>query len=143
MTAWQVTAEDWEHHRRYDDWLLAYEEAFERTETEWGPWTIVEATDRRFTWVKIYRTIIDSLADRLEIDFPSLPTKEEPGLETGVEAGVGDRKAIDKAVAEREVDEGLADIDNHGDDGNSLDFEDDEDSQTEDKLQISTEAEPS
>ncbi|MBN1147051.1 MAG: hypothetical protein JXA78_07335 [Anaerolineales bacterium] len=65
MTAWHVTAEDWDHHRRYDDWLVAYEEAFERTETEWGPWTIVEATDRRFTIVKIYQTIIASLEERL------------------------------------------------------------------------------
>jgi polyphosphate kinase 2 (PPK2 family) len=42
MTSWQVTAEDWEHHRQYEDWLLAYEEAFEHTDTEWGPWTIVK-----------------------------------------------------------------------------------------------------
>ncbi len=67
LTAWHVTAEDWEHHRRYDDWSLAYEEAFERTDTEWGPWTIVEATDRRYTWVKIYQTIIQSLEERLGI----------------------------------------------------------------------------
>ena len=43
--------------------LLAYEEAFERTETEWGPWTIVEATDRRYTRVKIYKTVITALED--------------------------------------------------------------------------------
>jgi polyphosphate kinase 2 (PPK2 family) len=67
LTAWHVTAEDWEHHRRYDDWTLAYEEAFERTDTEWGPWTIVEATDRRYTWVKIFQTIIQSLEERLGI----------------------------------------------------------------------------
>ena len=67
LTAWHVTAEDWEHHRRYEDWRLAYEEAFERTDTEWGPWTIVEATDRRYTWIKIYQTIIQSLEERLGI----------------------------------------------------------------------------
>jgi polyphosphate kinase 2 (PPK2 family) len=66
LQAWHVTPEDWEHHRRYDDWLLAYEEAFERTESEWGPWTIVEATDRRFTRVKIYQTVIHSLEARLK-----------------------------------------------------------------------------
>ncbi len=77
MTAWQVTSEDWEHHRRYDEWVIAYEEAFERTETEWGPWTIVEATDRRFTWVKIYETIIMSLERRLGMPYRPLPSKEE------------------------------------------------------------------
>jgi polyphosphate kinase 2 (PPK2 family) len=68
LTAWHVTAEDWDHHRNYDEWLLAYEEAFERTETEWGPWTIVEATDRRYTRVKIYKTVITSLEDALGIE---------------------------------------------------------------------------
>lgn len=67
LTAWQVLPEDWEHHKHYDQWLLAYEETFERTETEWGPWTIVEATDRKFTNVKIFKTIIANLEDRLAL----------------------------------------------------------------------------
>jgi polyphosphate kinase 2 (PPK2 family) len=66
LQAWHVSPEDWEHHKHYDNWLLAYEEAFERTESEWAPWTIVEATDRRFTWVKIYQTVINALEPRLE-----------------------------------------------------------------------------
>jgi polyphosphate kinase 2 (PPK2 family) len=77
LTAWHVTPEDWEHHYRYDDWLIAYEEAFERTESEWGPWTIVEATDRRFTWVKIYQTVISSLEERLGWPHLVLPSQTE------------------------------------------------------------------
>ena len=82
LTAWHVTPEDWEHHYRYEDWVLAYEEAFERTESEWGPWTIVEATDRRFTWVKIYQTIITGLEERLgwpHMVLPSHPEERESG----------------------------------------------------------------
>ncbi|RPI23692.1 MAG: phosphate--AMP phosphotransferase, partial [Chloroflexota bacterium] len=67
LTAWHVAPEDWEHHRRYDDWNMAYEEMLERTDSEWGPWTIVEATDRRYTQVKIYQTIIQSLESRVGI----------------------------------------------------------------------------
>ena len=80
LTAWHVSPEDWEHHRRYDDWFLAYEEMFERTESEWGPWTIVEATDRRHTRVKIARTIISALEERLGIpaqEIPSLVAENE------------------------------------------------------------------
>jgi AMP-polyphosphate phosphotransferase len=65
LNAWHVLPEDWEHHRQYDQWLLAYEEAFERTDSEDAPWTIVEATDRRFTQVKIFETIIAALEARL------------------------------------------------------------------------------
>jgi AMP-polyphosphate phosphotransferase len=67
LTAWHVTAEDWEHHRRYEDWINAYEEALENTDTEWGPWTIIEAIDRRHTRVKVFSTIIHSLEDRLRL----------------------------------------------------------------------------
>lgn len=76
LTAWHVTPEDWDHHRRYDDWTLAYEEAFERTDTEWGPWTIVEATDRRYTWMKIYQTVIHSMEERLGMPHELLPIAE-------------------------------------------------------------------
>ena len=117
MTSWQVTAEDWEHYRRYDDWLVAYEEAFEHTETEWGPWTIVEATDRRFTWVKIYQTLINCLADQLEIKFPPLPSAEQPEEQPAEVDHSLEHKAIDKALAEIELDEvGVDDDENHSED---------------------------
>jgi AMP-polyphosphate phosphotransferase len=61
LTAWHVQPEDWEHHRRYDDYLVAVEEMLERTETEWAPWTIVPATDRRFALMQIVQTVIHRL----------------------------------------------------------------------------------
>jgi polyphosphate kinase 2 (PPK2 family) len=65
LNAWRVEPEDWEHHARYNDYQLAVEEMLERTESEWGPWTIVEATDRAYTRVKIFRTIIAAVEERL------------------------------------------------------------------------------
>jgi polyphosphate kinase 2 (PPK2 family) len=105
LTAWHVAAEDWEHHRRYDEWLLAYEEAFERTDTEWGPWNIVEATDRRYTRVKIFRTIVQALEDRLGIVYEEAGqdevsqgvSVEEP---SGTEPGQEDEDADDEVDAE-------------------------------------------
>ena len=76
LNAWKVASEDWDHHRHYKEWLLAYEEAFEQTESEWAPWTIVEATNRRYTQVKIYRTIIKSLEKRLGIEGSAFPVDE-------------------------------------------------------------------
>ncbi len=46
-TAWRITAQDWERYRHYDDWEMAWEEVFDRTDTEWAPWTIVEAHNSR------------------------------------------------------------------------------------------------
>ena len=65
LKSWHVTEEDWEHHRQYDGYLLAVEEMLERTETEWGPWTIVEATNRWYARVKIFNTLINALEERI------------------------------------------------------------------------------
>jgi polyphosphate kinase 2 (PPK2 family) len=61
LESWHVQPEDWEHHKKYDDYLRAAEEMFERTETEWGPWTIVEATDQNYTLWKVLSTLADAL----------------------------------------------------------------------------------
>lgn len=65
LKSWHVQPEDWEHHRKYKDYVVAIEEMLERTDTEWGPWTIVEATDRRWARVKIFETIIQRLEEAL------------------------------------------------------------------------------
>lgn len=62
---WRVTREDWDHHRKCNQYLQAVEEMLERTETEHGPWTIVEATDRRWARVKILETVINFMEEAL------------------------------------------------------------------------------
>lgn len=76
LTSWHVQPEDWEHHRKYNEYLLAVEEMLERTDTEWGPWTIVEATDRRWARIKIFQTIVESLEDALRDRGFELPAEK-------------------------------------------------------------------
>jgi polyphosphate kinase 2 (PPK2 family) len=81
LESWHVQPEDWEHHRKYGKYLVAIEEMLERTETEWGPWTIVEATDRRHEQVKVIETIISRLEEALKkkgIPLPLGPEEEPP-----------------------------------------------------------------
>jgi len=58
---WKVTDEDWKHHRQYDDYVQAVEEVFERTSTHYAPWTIVEATDRRYRTIKVLQTLCQAI----------------------------------------------------------------------------------
>jgi polyphosphate kinase 2 (PPK2 family) len=84
-TSWHVEAEDWEHHKKYDEYLLAVEEMLERTESEWGPWTLVEATNRRWARAKVFDTLIRSMEEGLvshgnevpEDDFPEDDADED------------------------------------------------------------------
>jgi polyphosphate kinase 2 (PPK2 family) len=81
LKSWHVQPEDWEHHRKYKEYLVAVEEMLERTDTEWGPWTIVEATDRRWARVKIFQTIIQHLEEALTdrgFELPEEPPLPEP-----------------------------------------------------------------
>jgi polyphosphate kinase 2 (PPK2 family) len=55
---WKVQKEDWRRNRRYQEWLEAVEEMLARTETPEAPWTVVEATDARWTRVKVFETLV-------------------------------------------------------------------------------------
>jgi polyphosphate kinase 2 (PPK2 family) len=70
-TSWQVGETDWAHHKQYDEFAVATEKMLARTESEWAPWTLVEATDRRWTRVKVFETLIEGLEKGLQSrDFP-------------------------------------------------------------------------
>lgn len=78
QTRWQVAEEDWEHHARYHEYLLATEEMLERTETEWAPWTIVGATDRYWTRMRVLETVRERLEAGLRSRGLDVPPEEEP-----------------------------------------------------------------
>ena len=90
LESWHVQQEDWEHHRRYDEYVLAIEEMLERTDTEWGPWTIVEATDRRWTRAKIFETIIYRLEETLDERGAPLPVERPSKAPKSLSAQEGD-----------------------------------------------------
>ena len=73
LNAWRVSKEDWRNHKRYKKWTRLYEEMLEKTETEWGPWTIVDASSKRSTNLKVYETIIAALEVRLGADALDMP----------------------------------------------------------------------
>ncbi len=64
-TAWRIEDRHWEEHRNHEAYLTAFEEVLARTETEWAPWTIIEAHDRRWARVKLFETLITRLEEEL------------------------------------------------------------------------------
>ena len=63
---WKVQREDWRRNRDYDRWARAVDEMLARTSTEWAPWTVVEATDARWTRVKVFQTLVDHMEAALQ-----------------------------------------------------------------------------
>ncbi len=71
LEAWRVTKDDWARHKKYDEYLAATEEMLELTESEYAPWTIVEAPLRNGIPGKyVFETIIGALEKRLGAKAP-------------------------------------------------------------------------
>jgi polyphosphate kinase 2 (PPK2 family) len=103
LESWHVQPEDWEHHKKYDQYLIAYEEMFERTDTEWGPWTIIESTDRRWARVKIFQTIIYNLEETLKDREIPLPVSWEKELKQEEERPAKGSNKKESAAVEPEI----------------------------------------
>jgi polyphosphate kinase 2 (PPK2 family) len=70
LEAWRVTPEDWARYKKYDDYRVAIEDMLELTESEYAPWTIVEATSKWYARQKVFETIIAGIEMRLGASAP-------------------------------------------------------------------------
>ncbi len=81
LEAWRVTKVEWARNKKYDEYLVAAEEMLESTDSFEAPWTIVEATSRRWARTKVLGTIVAALEQRLGSDAPAPETSERAAAE--------------------------------------------------------------
>ncbi len=65
-TAWRVTKGDLERHKEFKKFIRMNEEMLEKTDTDYAPWTIVEANDKRYAAVKIMSAAAETLKAAIE-----------------------------------------------------------------------------
>ena len=65
-TAWRVSREDQKRNKSFEKYQEMNEEMLRRTDTEYAPWNIVEAVDRKFATAKIYAIVAQTLAEKVE-----------------------------------------------------------------------------
>lgn len=65
-TAWRVSKGDLERNEQFDRYEMMHEEMLAGTDTDYAPWNIVEAVDRRFATAKIYAVVIQTLENKVE-----------------------------------------------------------------------------
>jgi polyphosphate kinase 2 (PPK2 family) len=58
---WKLTEEDWHNREMRPQYLEALEEMFERTDTDFAPWCLVEAESKKYARVKVVETVIDGI----------------------------------------------------------------------------------
>jgi polyphosphate:AMP phosphotransferase len=76
--SWQVSRQDREVLRHYDEFRSISEQVLRRTSTGEAPWTIIEATQRRFRNLSVARALLTALQQRLEQE-RAAPPRPAPG----------------------------------------------------------------
>ncbi len=66
LTSWLITKGDWDFHRSYDEYKPVIEQFIEETDRLQSPWTVIGSTDRNYTILKVYSTVIKALEKRLD-----------------------------------------------------------------------------
>ena len=61
LKAWKLTDEDWRNRGKRAQYEAAIEEMFERTSTDYAPWTPVEGDSKRYARVKVIETVCDAI----------------------------------------------------------------------------------
>ncbi|HPN30538.1 MAG TPA: phosphate--AMP phosphotransferase [bacterium] len=64
-TSWKITKVDMKAQKQYGEYLKVFDDMIAKTDTDYAPWTIVESHDKRFALVKIYKTVIESLENKI------------------------------------------------------------------------------
>jgi AMP-polyphosphate phosphotransferase len=64
---WKITDEDWRNRSKWEQYAIAVDEMLQKTSTINAQWTIVESNDKRYSRIKILKTVIETLEKELSI----------------------------------------------------------------------------
>jgi polyphosphate:AMP phosphotransferase len=62
---YKITDEDWRNRDKWDEYKASIDEMVARCSTEFAPWTLVAAEDKRFARIQILKTLVDRLSAAL------------------------------------------------------------------------------
>jgi polyphosphate kinase 2 (PPK2 family) len=63
--SYKLTEEDWRNRAKWGEYYEAVEEMLQHTSTPYAPWTVVEAQDKYYARVKVLKTVVDAIENRL------------------------------------------------------------------------------
>lgn len=87
---WKVNEEDFRNRSHRSDYIKAYEEMFERTNTKNAPWHVIGANHKRHARLEGLRILVDRLAEGVELKPPPL----DPNLKKLAEQALGRKVTV-------------------------------------------------
>jgi len=64
---WKITDEDWRNRSKWKEYKIAVDEMLQETSTISAQWTVVESNDKRYSRIKILKTVTETLEKELSI----------------------------------------------------------------------------
>ena len=101
-TAWRVSEDDLKRNKEFDRYEEINEEMLKKTDSDYAPWTIIEATDRRYATVKVYLTVIHAMELAVEKDIQEKTIPEKTVQEKTIQEKIIQEKAVEPTGTEQE-----------------------------------------
>lgn len=101
-TAWRVGEADLARNKRYKEYEKINEEMLRKTDTHYAPWTIIEATDKRYATAKIYTAVINAMAAAVE------KAKQPKAADNGTGETVPDKAFQESVLAKADLSKTLS-----------------------------------
>jgi polyphosphate:AMP phosphotransferase len=76
-TAWKVSKKDWKMNKNYEKYIPVYERMIQETDTEYAPWTVVEAQSKKFAKLKIFTKVAEVMQAGLDALAKKAAKKED------------------------------------------------------------------
>ncbi len=72
---WKVTADDFRNRSKRNEYLAAFAEMFEQTDTRWAPWTVIDGNNQKAARIAVLRHILRELKSHIPQDFPEVSSE--------------------------------------------------------------------
>jgi PPK2 family polyphosphate:nucleotide phosphotransferase len=82
---WKFSLADVKERAHWDDYMKAFEDAFEHTSTKWAPWYVIPADNKWFTHIAVADLIVAKLKS-LKLTYPKVSEKHRKELLRAKEA---------------------------------------------------------
>ena len=118
-TAWKVSKGDLKRNKNFEEYKMMNEEMLQKTDTDFAPWTIIEAMDREYAVVKIITTVVNCLEkrvanqkelERLAREEEKLENKDTDESKTGFHSSVLSSVDLSLTYTKEEYKERLDDL---------------------------------
>ena len=64
---WKTGKDDYRNRARRDEYLKAYADMFDRTDTRWAPWTVVDGNNKKAARIAVLTAVADSLEKQVDM----------------------------------------------------------------------------